>query len=41
MVGADLVEASPSCDRSDNTALLSANLIFEMLRSFPGCRRRN
>jgi len=41
LVGADLVEVSPPYDHSGNTALLAANLIFEMLCSFPGCRRRD
>ncbi|MGS2722871.1 agmatinase [Porticoccus sp. GXU_MW_L64] len=41
MVGADLVEVSPPYDTSGNTALLAANLIFEMLCSFPGCERRD
>ena len=41
LVGCDLVEVSPPYDNSGNTALLAANLIFEMLCSFPGCIRRN
>ena len=40
LVGADLVEISPPYDMSGNTALLGANLLFEMLCSFPECRRR-
>ncbi|MEO1078119.1 MAG: agmatinase [Pseudomonadota bacterium] len=40
LVGADLVEVSPPYDATGNTALLAANLIFEMLCSFPGCKRR-
>ena len=40
LVGADLVEVSPPYDTSGNTSLLAANLIFEMLCSFPGCVRR-
>jgi guanidinobutyrase len=40
LVGADLVEVSPPYDSSGNTALLGANLMFEMLCSFPGCKRR-
>jgi guanidinobutyrase len=40
LVGADLVEVSPPYDTTGNTALLGANLLFEMLCSFPGCRRR-
>ena len=41
LVGADLVEVSPPYDPSGNTALLAANLLFEMLCSFPGCERRS
>lgn len=40
IVGADLVEVSPPYDPHGNTALLAANLIFEMLCSLPGCERR-
>jgi len=40
LVGADLVEVSPPYDTTGNTALLAANLVFEMLCSFPGCMRR-
>jgi guanidinobutyrase len=40
VVGSDLVEVSPPYDTTGNTALLAANLIFEMLCSFPGCKRR-
>jgi guanidinobutyrase len=40
LIGADLVEVSPPYDASGNTALLGANLVFEMLCAFPGCRRR-
>jgi guanidinobutyrase len=40
LVGADLVEVSPPYDASGNTSLLAANLIFEMLCAFPGCKRR-
>lgn len=39
LVGADLVEVSPPYDTTGNTALLAANLVFEMLCSLPGCRR--
>ena len=39
IVGGDLVEVCPPYDPSGNTALLAANLIFEMLCSFPGCKR--
>ncbi|WP_414980472.1 agmatinase [Congregibacter sp.] len=41
LVGADLVEVSPPYDTTGNTALLAANLMFEMLCSFPGCQRRD
>jgi guanidinobutyrase len=40
LIGADLVEVSPMYDTSGNTSLLAANLVFEMLCSFPGCIRR-
>ena len=40
LIGADLVEVSPPYDPTGNTALLAANLVFEMLCAFPGCRRR-
>jgi len=40
LIGADLVEVSPPYDTTGNTALLGANLLFEMLCSFPGCKRR-
>ena len=40
LVGCDLVEVSPPYDTTGNTALLAANLIFEMLCSLPGCMRR-
>ena len=39
VVGCDLVEVSPPYDTSGNTALLAANLIFEMLCCLPGCIR--
>jgi guanidinobutyrase len=41
MIGCDLVEVSPPYDPSGNTALLAANLVFEMLCSLPGCQRRD
>lgn len=41
LVGADLVEVSPPYDTTGNTSLLAANLLFEMLCSFPGCQRRD
>ncbi len=40
LVGADLVEVAPPYDTSGNTSLLAANLVFEILCSFPGCVRR-
>ena len=40
IVGGDLVEVSPPYDTSGNTALLGANLLFEMLCVLPGVRRR-
>jgi guanidinobutyrase len=36
LIGADVVEVSPPYDRSGNTALLAANLLFEMLCVLPG-----
>ena len=40
LVGADLVEVAPPYDPSGNTALLGANLLFEMLCVLPGVRYR-
>ena len=40
IVGCDLVEVSPPYDLSGNTALLGANLLFEMLCILPGVNRR-
>lgn len=40
LVGCDLVEVSPPYDSTGNTALLAANLVFEMLCALPGCKRR-
>ncbi|MFP6806282.1 MAG: agmatinase [Pseudomonadales bacterium] len=40
LVGCDLVEVSPPYDTSGNTALLAANLLFEMLCVLPDCIRR-
>ena len=40
IVGADLVEVSPPYDPNGNTALLGANLLFEMLCVLPGVPRR-
>jgi guanidinobutyrase len=36
LVGADLVEVSPPYDPSGNTALIGANLLYEMLCVLPG-----
>lgn len=38
IVGADLVEVSPPYDHSGDTALLGANLLFEMLCVLPGVK---
>ena len=40
LIGCDLVEVSPPYDTTGNTALLAANMVFEMLCSMPGCERR-
>lgn len=40
IVGCDLVEVSPPYDLSGNTALLGANLLYEMLCVLPGVLRR-
>ena len=40
VVGADLVEVSPPYDPSGNTALIGANLLFEMLCVLPGVPHR-
>jgi guanidinobutyrase len=40
LIGCDLVEVSPTYDPLGNTSLLAANLVFEMLCSLPGCKRR-
>ena len=40
LVGCDLVEVSPPYDPSGNTALLAANLLFEMLCVLPGVQYR-
>ena len=39
IVGGDLVEVSPGYDASGNTALLGANLLYEMLCVLPGVQR--
>jgi len=41
LVGADLVEVAPAYDTSGNTALVAANLLFEMLCVFPGVEYRS
>jgi guanidinobutyrase len=40
LVGCDLVEVSPAYDPSGNTALLGANLLYEMLCVLPGVKYR-
>lgn len=40
LVGCDLVEVSPPYDTSGNTALLGANLLYEMLCVLPGVPHR-
>lgn len=40
LVGGDLVEVSPPYDTSGNTALLAANLVYEILCVLPGVRYR-
>jgi guanidinobutyrase len=39
IVGGDLVEVSPAYDTSGNTALIGANLLYEMLCALPGVAR--
>lgn len=39
LVGGDLVEVSPPFDPSGNTALIGANLLYEMLCVLPGVRK--
>ncbi|WP_290652045.1 agmatinase [Aquisalimonas sp.] len=41
IVGGDLVEVAPPYDPSGNTALLGANLLFELLCVLPGVKRRS
>jgi guanidinobutyrase len=41
LVGADLVEVSPAYDASGNTALVGANLLFELLCVMPGVEYRS
>ena len=40
LVGGDLVEVAPAYDTSGNTALVAANLLFEMLCVFPDVQYR-
>ncbi len=40
LIGADLVEVAPIYDASGNTALLGANLLYEMLCVLPGVQYR-
>lgn len=41
IVGGDLVEVAPPYDTSGNTALVGANLLYEMLCILPGVQRRS
>jgi guanidinobutyrase len=41
IVACDMVEVAPPYDPSGNTALLAANLLFEMLCILPGVQYRN
>ena len=40
LVGCDLVEVSPPYDTTGNTALIGANLLYEMLCVLPGVTYR-
>ena len=40
LIGGDLVEVAPAYDTSGNTALVGANLLYEMLCALPGVERR-
>ena len=40
LVGGDVVEVAPAYDTSGNTALLGANLLFEILCALPGVEHR-
>ena len=40
IVGCDLVEVSPPYDTSGNTALVGANILFELLCVLPGVKLR-
>lgn len=41
IVGGDLVEVSPPYDTTGNTALVAANLLYELLCSLPGVKYRD
>jgi guanidinobutyrase len=41
IVGGDMVEVSPPYDTTGNTALIAANLLYELLCSLPGVAIRN
>jgi len=41
LVGGDLGEVAPAYDTSGNTALVAANLLFEMLCVFPDVQYRS
>ena len=41
LVGCDLVEVAPMYDLSGGTALLAANLLYEMLCVLPGVEYRS
>lgn len=41
IIGGDLVEVSPPYDSSGNTALVAANLLYELLCSLPGVEYRD
>jgi guanidinobutyrase len=41
VIGGDLVEVSPPYDTSGNTALVGANLLYELLCSLPGVQYRD
>jgi arginase family enzyme len=41
IVGGDLVEVSPPYDPAGNTALVAANLLYELLCSIPGVEYRD
>ena len=41
LVGCDLVEVSPPYDQAGTTALVAANILFEMLCVLPGVQYRS